>query len=623
MNQAHSSSDYARFEAYRGGLRSVSHDNLSGNDLVQGGFSRTSSLADLAYVAMPGLTSRVSHNGSVVSLSHLSDAFLEMPEYESPVFIESKPTYRLILSTFITMISTFMCGYNTGCMNTSAPGIRSAVGIPDTVLTPDGVSVAMPSNDYLWGFVVSIYCLGALVGCNSSTSLADRWGRRTFLLWNTVIFLIGALLEASASLPACFQLGGWLPCFSRISLLIAGRCVCGIACGGTMVVVPVYLGETAPAHLRGSFGTCNQLACALGTLLAQLLGTPSALGSGDGWPLLLAFPAVPALLQLFWQPLLVESPRWYAALGNSQMAEEMLVLLRDRPSVDGELQEELFCLLSTAERQPLSRGSSLHSCRCGDASSASTASLSSASLTAALNGNLSFQNLSDLQLGYAGEAPPTVFHAAVSHPGIRRALFTTCTCMLLQQLCGINNVFNFSTAFLLRARLSADACSAIAIAMNVANVVVTLTSVALMDRVGRRPLLLLSFCVMAAASALLSYCIDRASDEWLTTGCAVSVVLLVSGFGIGLGPVPALLSAELFPAAHRVSGSAVAWTTMWMANFVTTQLFLLQVNWLGPSNMFVPHTAVLLTGILVAFCNVPETRGKSLEQIEREMAQRD
>ena len=84
----------------------------------------------------------------------------------------------------VSLLSTFLYGYNNGNMNTPATSMRTSLGIPSVVLTPEGVAVPIPQNDMLWGFVVSIFSLGALLGCNSSSQLADRWGRKTFLLFD-------------------------------------------------------------------------------------------------------------------------------------------------------------------------------------------------------------------------------------------------------------------------------------------------------------------------------------------------------------------------------------------------------------------------------------------------------
>lgn len=290
-----------------------SHDVLPrGAGSVGGVFSRDTSLADLAYVALPGLTSRVSRAFSVVSLANLTDAFSDLPAYESPVYIKGGLNANLALTVGVAMLSTFMYGYSMGNLNTPAGPIRAALGVPSEALTPDGVAVPMPSSDTIWSFVISIFSLGALVGCQSSARLADRWGRKTFLLWNSIIFVIGAVVEAAAGLADCAPTGGWEPCSARVAMLIAGRAVSGVACGGATVVVPMYVGEVSPAHLRGTLGAANQLMLVSGILVAQLIGLPAQLGTLSTWPIILGLPLAPALLQLLLQPMLFESPRWCA-----------------------------------------------------------------------------------------------------------------------------------------------------------------------------------------------------------------------------------------------------------------------------------------------------------------------
>ena len=161
---------YMRYEHMR---VTRSHDHLPSNERP-GMFNRSSSLADLAYVALPGLTSRVTRNRSAVSLTNLSDVFNDHPEVESPVYIEATASRSLVMTVFVALISTFLYGYNNGNMNTPANAMRASLGIPATALTPEGLAVAIPSNDTLWGFVVSIFSLGALLGCNSSSQVRAR-----------------------------------------------------------------------------------------------------------------------------------------------------------------------------------------------------------------------------------------------------------------------------------------------------------------------------------------------------------------------------------------------------------------------------------------------------------------
>lgn len=140
---------YMRYEHMR---TTRSHDHLPISDR-SGTFSRTSSLADLAYIALPGLTSRVTRNRSAVSLANLSDAFSDVPEVESPVYMEGGVSSSLVHTIGVALLSTLLYGYNNGNMNTPAFAMRASLGIPTMALTPEGQPVPMHSNDTLWGFV--------------------------------------------------------------------------------------------------------------------------------------------------------------------------------------------------------------------------------------------------------------------------------------------------------------------------------------------------------------------------------------------------------------------------------------------------------------------------------------
>lgn len=166
---ASSDFSYMRYEYMR---TARSHDRLPGGNEEHAMFKRTSSLADLAYIALPGLTSRVSRDSATVSLVHLSDAFSDMPEHESPTYVEGGMSSSLFMTVGAALLSTLLYGYNNANLNTPAAAMRSSLGIPPTVLTPEGVSVSLPSNDMLWSFVVSIFSLGALLGCSSSPTHA-------------------------------------------------------------------------------------------------------------------------------------------------------------------------------------------------------------------------------------------------------------------------------------------------------------------------------------------------------------------------------------------------------------------------------------------------------------------
>lgn len=253
--------------------------------------------------------------------------------------------------------------------------MRESLSIP----SHDHTGAPLPANDAIWGFCVSVFCLGALVGCNASGQLADRWGRKHFLLVNNLLFIAGGLMEALSFVPfcSCVSAGSGLTgptvwgtgaplaqpdveygpcvCTTRVLALIAGRVVSGIACGGATVVVPMYLGEISPPQLRGTLGTAFQLTMVVAILCGQVLGLEAFLGTSSLWPCMLALVCLPAFIQLLLQSWLLESPRWYVMMGMEVPAEDILMQLRDTPIDDPQLQEELFCMVE-ASVAPLEPG---------------------------------------------------------------------------------------------------------------------------------------------------------------------------------------------------------------------------------------------------------------------------
>ena len=701
-------------------------------------FNRGSALADLSYLALPGLTSRVARRARIpttaatdtvsrtasylrlemigASASGLSAAEREqlLPSGGDEYVEETGLTPALGKSVGVALISSFMYGFNGANMNTQAGVQRAALGIPTS---------AGASADNVWALCVSLFCIGALLGCNLSGSLADKWGRKKYLLVSSFIFAAGGALEAACALPPAPAGGG--PAVARIAMLIVGRLVTGVACGGATVVVPMYLGEVSPAALRGTLGTAFQLCSVVAMFAAQVLGLGSALGTEALWPLVLGLVVLPAVVQLMLGGLLVESPRWLCMVGAVDEAQLTLAHLRNVDATDEQLLEELDLMISSAEGA---------------------------------------QGGADGRGGKAGRSAGPTF-AQLLRPPTRYPLLIAMALMVLQQFSGINNVsarrrrrratsgggdggraravvrarrreasqllgygpapvrspcprprsrtraaacayarphaalalrglsiggsgavparravrpcqaFNFSSVFLKANGMDDASVQLIAILMNVGNVLITLLSVFLMDRAGRRALLLISTVGMTLGTGALTVALKAPGQSFTTPLSVLSVVLFVASFGacarcaafarapaahsllrtlsplrsrrraqlpdptpyrvragapltrvrgralagIGLGPVGWLLPAEIMPAETRALASSVAATTNWLANFIASQAFLVIANALG-GFAFVPFGACLVLGGFFIALFVPETKGKSLEQIQAELA---
>ena len=185
---------------------------------------------------------------------------------------------------------------------------------------------------------------------------------------------------------------------------------------------------------------------------------------------------------------------------------------------------------------------------------------------------------------------------------------------MAQQFSGINNAINYSSIFLSANGLGSYTVTAIAILMNVGNVIITIVSAWLMDRAGRKPLFLASALSMIGATGILTLALTHPGQDWTAPCAIVGVVSFVMSFGVGMGPVPWLLPAELFPMSKRAPATAAVTSVNWLANFIVGQSFPVVAGCLGALS-FIPFAGVLVGAFLFAYYTVPETRGRTLEDI--------
>ena len=245
------------------------HDGSSGSE---SSLQAASSFSDLPLLALPGLASRVSIAGTSASQNDLR-AFFDTAVADGHIEVDAMTvegglTPSLVLSTAGALASSLMFGLNNANMNTPAAAMRASLGLPSSLpagcAAGEAVHAQLLENDVTWSLIVSILCLGALVGSASAAYLADGWGRRAFLLHNSGLYAVAALVGAAASaFPADAFPAGASPAGGReedpcstsrstaaILLLLLSRVLSGVACGGSTVVVPMYLGEISPTTGR-------------------------------------------------------------------------------------------------------------------------------------------------------------------------------------------------------------------------------------------------------------------------------------------------------------------------------------------------------------------------------------
>jgi sugar porter (SP) family MFS transporter len=342
-------------------------------------------------------------------------------------------------------------------------------------------------------------------------------------------------------------------------MLITGRFLVGIAIGVCSYTGPLYIAEISPPESRGALVSLNQLLITVGILVSYLVDY--SLADGEHWRWMLGLAAIPAVvlgLGMLWLP---ESPRWLVKSGRTQSAMAVLRRIR-RPE---EVEHEFSLILA----QPHERE------------------------------------------GSWTEALAREFHPALII-GIGLAIF--------QQITGINTIIYYAPTIFQLAGLGTAAQSILATAgVGAVNVIMTIISLRLLDRIGRRPLLLTGIAGMTVSLITLGW-VFRVPESPATGWLAVaSVMTYVAAFAISLGPIFWLLISEIYPLRVRGVAMSIATMSNWAFNLLVALTFLILLNSLGPAQTFWMYAVLSVAAFLFSYRYVPETKGRALEEIHAQI----
>lgn len=347
------------------------------------------------------------------------------------------------------------------------------------------------------------------------------------------------------------------------SIFIIGRILIGIAIGIASFVAPLYISEIAPGNIRGALVSLNQLLITVGILVAY--GVNYYFAAAGDWRAMFFAGMIPGTVLLVGMFLMPRSPRWLVFMNRPADAATVLRKIRGTADVSDEL--------GVIERSVRAEGAG---------------------------------TWSDLVA-----------------PAVRLPLLLGVGLAVLQQATGINTVIYYApTIFQFAGLAEATASIAATIGIGVVNVLITLIAIWLVDRAGRRPLLLWSLAGMGIAMLLLGVGFALKSSDIggaavsLGQITAVSLIIYVAAFALGLGPIFWLIIAEIYPLNVRGLAMSLATVTNWAANFVIAATFLSLVDLIGESGVFLLYALIALFAWLFVFKLVPETKGLSLEQIE-------
>lgn len=335
---------------------------------------------------------------------------------------------------------------------------------------------------------------------------------------------------------------------------LVARFVGGFGIGIASTIAPLYLAEVSPRDKRGGIVTLNQTAIVSGILLAYCTNWALSFTGAEAWRWMFGSAAVPALAFIVFLRFVPESPRWL--IQNHRVPEAAIAL----ESIGGESHRR--------------------------------------------------EALNEIAEVIVQEAPAQGWISRM-----RRPLLLAVVVAALQQMTGINTVLYYgSLLFVAHGNSGSDQSALAANALiGVTNLIFTLGALCIMDRVGRRKLLTFSAAVMLVALMLLAFAFHR-THPWFPLVVA-STMLYVGAFATGLGPAAWVYIAEIFPTNIRGRAMSVATTVLWASCILVSNSFLTLVKALGPAGTFAIFAAIC--GVAVAFFSrLPETRGRSLEEIE-------
>jgi len=441
-------------------------------------------------------------------------------------------------------------------------------------------TTTIPGYVYLVGFIAALG--GLLFGYDTGViSGAQGFLKTQFHLTSTTqeiavsAVLIGAILGAAVSgkmadwlgrkktliiMAIIFAVGAILTAFApSLWPFVILRIIVGFGIGASSVVAPMYTSELSPPAIRGKLVFLFQLMITVGILVAYLvdLGFSSA---GLGWPPMFAVAVIPAAALGIGMFFLHDTPRWLASKGRWDEATAVM-------------------------RRVVPTGA-------------------------------------DAEMGRIKTRLEEATHASTHelfHGGLRVALIVAVGLAILQQLVGINTIIYYAPIVTGYSGFGASATGSSligAILVGVVNVLATILALFLVDRVGRRPLLLFGSCGVFLTLAATGFIFMIGAPQH---GLLLLIVLLlyIVSFAIGLGPTYWLIAAEVFPTRLRATGSSISTVGNWSANLIVSITFLTLINMLGKSVTFWIYAAFAVVQIVFIWFLVPETKGKPLEAIEQ------
>lgn len=431
----------------------------------------------------------------------------------------------------------------------------------------DSIQGEYELSDGFTGFAVASTLIGCAIGAWFAGSIANRYGRIRVMVLASVLFLASALGSGLA-------FGVWD--------LVAWRVLGGLAVGAASVIAPAYIAEVSPSKFRGRLGSLQQLAIVLGIFTALLTGQLFAEAAGgasedfwlglEAWRWMFMAEALPALIYGLAALRLPESPRYLVGKGKDEQASEVLRLFTGVQDVDSKI-KEIEESLHREDKQSLRdlRGSAL---------------------------------------------------------GLKPIVWTGILLSVFQQFVGINVIFYYSTTLWQSVGFEESQAFLTSTITSITNIVVTVVAIILVDRIGRRLMLLIGSTGMTISLGLMAIAFTQAitddagdvtdfAGSWGTIAVVAANAFVVF-FGATWGPVVWVLLGEMFPNRIRATALAVAAAAQWLANWAITVSFP-QMASISLTFAYGFYASMALLSLIFVYFRVPETKGMELEQMSSDV----
>ncbi|CAN9508921.1 unnamed protein product [Ophioblennius macclurei] len=481
---------------------------------------------------------------------------------------ETRPAPGCTSILTLTVVSagiggTFQYGYNISIMNAPTRSIQGFIN--DTYTQRWGSGLDSPQLTLIWTFLVSIFSLGGLCGALLAGPMSVRFGRKKSLLYNNFFIFVATVLVLTCRMAQSFE------------MIIVARFFVGMSAGVSMNVQPMYFGESAPKCLRGAAALSSAVFTAFGIFFGQIVGLTEVLGAEDLWPYLLASNSLPGLIQLMALPWFPESPR-YLLIDKGDRSACVKALQRLRGGyVPMEEMEELL------EEQQMS--GAVHS---------------------------------------ESEAPAKTPWTLLKDRDLRTQLRTVMVASSAMMLCGNDSIYFYASSIFLAAGIPKATVQYVIIGTGASEFTASILSNFLIERLGRRYLLIGGYSLMCCWSMVFTIALILGNQgvegmPYLSMAC---VFVYILSFGLGPAGVTGMLPTELFDQAARPAAYMIAGSLMWLSLFSVGMMFPFIVSYLG-GYCFLPFFAVCLVSAVFLGLTMPETKGKTLAEITAEIDRRN